>query len=81
MSENGTMTVEHLISQYQKLIATAEDAAKRFEEAAAIMGRQNKVIEIAWESMLSVVEDKDCELRIRRKLLWAMQQIQGFTKP
>lgn len=46
-----------------------------------IMRNQTKMLEIALDVMIAIANDKDAEMRVRRRLLFALEQIKGIGMP
>jgi len=78
-TEEKPMDVFTLLKQFALIESAAQSAMARVKEGCEIMDRQTKQLEIALDAMIAVCEDDTAELRIRRKLSWALQQIKGLA--
>lgn len=74
----GPMTLERLQAMFAKIEAHANAAAGQIKENCALIDKQSRQLGLALDVMISIMNDDTIEMRVRRRLNFALKQIKGI---
>lgn len=81
MAEIKEKTVAEIAATMQAfdiIVKSAEETRQSLIEISAMMKVQEQMLRVAIDAMVGILEDDTADLRIRRRLAFALKQIKGM---
>lgn len=75
------MTMERLTQKFDEIQKVSDGVFAQIKDCTDIIRRQNSMIDILMELMASLAEDGEVDFKIKRRILFAIQQVRGLAQP
>lgn len=77
--EQTELDVAQVIDNFNKIQDHVTGMSGHLKTISAMVKWQEKMIDLLMDTMLKIVDDQSVEFRIRRKVMFTLQQIKGFA--
>lgn len=72
------MTLERLQATFATIEANANAMAAQVKQNCAYIDKQSRQLSLALDVMISLMDDDSVEMRVRRRINFALKQIKGI---
>lgn len=81
IKEYEGLTMESLVKKFDEIQRMSNGVFGQIKDCTDIIRRQNSMIDILLNLMASLAEDGEVDFKIKRRILFAMQQVRGLAQP